>query len=106
MNRKSASLFIFALALAVTTFYGGFYYGKSQVPSIYAIEGVGNKSLTQPDDVDFSLFWDAWKIIQDKYVDRSSLDRKKMVYGAIDGMVKSLKDPYTTFFEPVRSKTV
>ena len=104
MNRKSASLFIFALALAVTTFYGGFYYGKSQVPSIYAIEGVGNKSLTQPDDVDFSLFWDAWKIIQDKYVDRSSLDRKKMVYGAIDGMVKSLKDPYTTFFEPVEAK--
>ncbi|MDP3764509.1 MAG: S41 family peptidase [bacterium] len=104
MNRKSISLFVFALALVLTAFYGGFFYGKSQVPAIYSIEGVGNKALNQPDDIDFSLFWDAWKIIQDKYVDRSSLDKKKMVYGAIDGMVKSLKDPYTTFFEPVEAK--
>ena len=27
-----------------------------------------------------------------------------MVYGAIEGMVKSLKDPYTVFFKPVESK--
>lgn len=104
MNRKSASLFIFVLIVAGTAFYGGFYYGKAQVPSIYAIEGVGNKTLGSPDDVDFSLFWDSWKLIQEKHVDRAKLDKKKMVYGAIEGMVKSLKDPYTTFFEPAESK--
>ncbi|MEK9174550.1 MAG: S41 family peptidase [Patescibacteria group bacterium] len=104
MNKKSVSLFVFALLVAVAAFYGGFYYGQSQVPSIYAIEGVGNKTLGEPDNLDFSLFWDAWKIIQDKYADRANLDKKEMVFGAIDGMVKSLKDPYTVFFKPVESK--
>ncbi len=104
MNKKSVGLFVFALLIAVAAFYGGFYYGQSQVPSIYAIEGVGNKTLGEPDNLDFSLFWDAWKIIQDKYADRANLDKKEMVFGAIDGMVKSLKDPYTVFFKPVESK--
>ncbi len=104
MNKKSVSLFVFALLIAGTAFYGGFYYGQSQVPSIYDIEGLGNKTLGQPDNVDFSLFWDAWKIIQEKYVDRANLNKKEMIYGAVDGLVKSLKDPYTVFFKPVESK--
>lgn len=103
-NKKTLGVFLFALALAGTAFYGGFYYGKSQLPSIYAIEGVGNKSLGEPDNIDFSLFWDAWKIIQEKFADRANLNKKEMVYGAIEGMVKSLKDPYTVFMEPQESK--
>ncbi|MBI2465750.1 MAG: S41 family peptidase [Candidatus Sungbacteria bacterium] len=104
MTKKTTSLFIFILLLAGAAFYGGFYYGQSQVPAIYGVEGLGNKTLGQPDDADFSLFWDAWKTVQEKYVDRSKLNKKEMVYGAIEGMVKSLKDPYTVFFKPVESK--
>jgi carboxyl-terminal processing protease len=103
-NKKTLGIFLFAIALAGTTFYGGFYYGKSQVPSIYAIQGVGNKTLGEPDNVDFSLFWDAWKIIQEKYADRENLNEKDMVFGAIEGMVKSLKDPYTVFMKPEQAK--
>jgi len=103
-SRKTASVFLLALVLAGAIFYGGFYYGKSQIPSIYAIDGVGNKTLGQPDDVDFSLFWDAWKVVQEKFADRAKLDKKEMVYGAIEGMVKSLKDPYTIFFKPQEAK--
>ena len=103
-NKKILGMFLFALILAGTTFYGGFYYGKSKVPSIYAIEGVGNKTLGEPGNTDFSLFWDAWKVIQEKYADRASLNKKEMVYGAIEGMVKSLKDPYTVFMKPEQSK--
>ncbi len=103
-NKKNIGIFLFALALAVTAFYGGFNYGKSQIPAIYAIEGIGNKTLGQPDDVDFGLFWDAWKVVQDKYADRANLNKKDMVYGAIEGMVKSLGDPYTIFFKPQESK--
>ena len=93
-----------ALVLAGGVFYGGFSYGKSQIPAIYAIDGVGNKTLGQPDDVDFSLFWDAWKVVQEKFADRAKMDKKEMVYGAIEGMVKSLKDPYTIFFKPQEAK--
>ena len=76
-NKKILGMFLFALILAGTTFYGGFYYGKSKVPSIYAIEGVGNKTLGEPGNTDFSLFWDAWKVIQEKYADRASLNKKE-----------------------------
>ena len=103
-NKKTLGIFLFAVALAGTAFYGGFFYGKSQVPSIYAIDGVGNKTLGEPDNVDFSLFWDSWKVIQEKYADRANLNEKEMVYGAIEGMVKSLKDPYTVFMKPQEAK--
>ncbi|MEK7500545.1 MAG: S41 family peptidase [Patescibacteria group bacterium] len=95
---------ILALALAGGAFYGGLVYGKSQIPSIYAIDDVGNKTLGQPDNVDFGLFWDAWKVIQEKYAERANLNKQEMVFGAIEGMVKSLEDPYTVFMKPQEAK--
>ncbi len=103
-RKKLLGIFVVVLIIIGGAFYAGFSYGKSQVPSIYAIQDVGNKTLGQPDNVDFSLFWDAWKTLTQKYVGRSNLDSKTMVYGAISGMVKSLGDPYTIFFPPQEAK--
>jgi len=77
---------------------------KNSRPSIEKVSGVFNKETGKPDSIDFSLFWDSWTQIEEKFVNRSALDYQKMVYGAIDGMVKSLGDPYTAFFPPVESK--
>ena len=63
-----------------------------------------NKDLGQPDYVDFSLFWDNWNSLHNKYVNQDKLDTKKLLYGAIRGMVNSVDDPYTVFFEPAESK--
>jgi len=63
-----------------------------------------NKESGQPRDVDFSLFWDAWKTVNEKFVDRQKIDIQKLVFGAVEGMVNSLGDPYTVFFEPDNSK--
>ena len=65
---------------------------------------VVNQDLDKPEDVNFGLFWESWNILQEKYVDKDRLDPQKMVYGAIQGMVNSLGDPYTVFLEPVTSK--
>ena len=80
----------------VLSFAGGFYAGKvySFVPPI---EGATNLETGKPGDVDFSLFWDAWRVVQKDYVGTEPLDFQTMVYGAISGMVKSLGDPYTSF---------
>lgn len=51
-------------------------------------------------DINFDLFWDAWDALYDNYVDKGSLDEKKMFYGAIKGLVASLEDPYTVFMDP------
>lgn len=54
--------------------------------------------------VDMELFWDVWSLLASKYVEPESLDFKNMVYGAIQGMVYSLDDPYTTFLTPKENK--
>ena len=92
------------LVIAIFLSFGlGFYFGgfwKQTAP----ILGVNNQELGKPEGVDFSLFWDAWRVLEDKYVEPQDLDYQKMIYGAISGMVKSLEDPYTVFMPPEDSK--
>lgn len=84
---------------------GGFYFG--QKGNVQIIDSGGKiiigKETGQPKNVDFSVFWDTWKIIEEKYVDRPA-DYNEMVYGAISGLVKSLDDPYSVFMDPEESK--
>jgi carboxyl-terminal processing protease len=51
-------------------------------------------------NVDFNPFWKAWRLLEEKHVGEEKFDRQKLVWGAIQGMVASLGDPYTTFFPP------
>ncbi|MDP4007446.1 MAG: S41 family peptidase [bacterium] len=96
--------FLFFLVVAVLGAYVfGFQVGKSQA-RIVPIEGVQNTQFGQPSLVDFSLFWDAWRIIQERYAGNDSLSYQDMLYGAISGMVDSLGDPYTVFMDPEESK--
>jgi len=64
-----------------------------------------NKSSGGENSVDFSLFWRAWDLLKEKYVNKSSLDAQQLVYGAIKGMVRATGDPYTTFFDPKETKS-
>jgi carboxyl-terminal processing protease len=56
--------------------------------------------VPQPEGIDFSLFWDAYGKLQEKFIDSSEIDQQKIIYGAIQGMANSLGDPYTSFFDP------
>jgi carboxyl-terminal processing protease len=101
--KKYITIPIYITILAVI-FTFGFFAGQVSQPSIEKVEGLANKQIGQPTDVDFSLFWDAWHIIEKKYVDRANLDRQKMVYGAISGLLDSLGDPHSVFLPPKESK--
>ena len=99
---KLVTLFFIA-ALALGAYFYGFSIGKSEA-RIVPIEGVQNIQVGQPEGADFSLFWDAWAIIQEKHANKDSLDYQNMIFGAISGMVNSLGDPYTVFMDPEESK--
>lgn len=90
--------------LIVISFSAGYFFAKSTQPSLFDIEGIYNKEFNKPADVDFSIFWDTWKILKEKYVGRGDFNYQNMVYGAVEGMVKSLNDPYTVFLSPQESK--
>lgn len=92
------SLFIIFLAYLI-----GFASGQTAIPSTARIQGVTNMQHATG-DTDFSIFWDAWDQLEEKFVNRGNLDRQKMMYGAVEGMVKAAGDPYTAFFPPDAAK--
>ena len=50
---------------------------------------------------DFGVFWEALKLVQDRYVDPSKLGDENLTWGAIRGMVESLGDTgHTVFLTP------
>ena len=65
--------------------------------------------ITEKADVnaDFSQFWKAWNIINEKYVPtkHAAVTNQEKVWGAISGLANSLGDPYT-YFLPPQEKTL
>jgi carboxyl-terminal processing protease len=93
MSMRKKIIFVFLIAILIGgSFYGGLRYGKYQC------------KICPPEDIDFSLFWEAYHKLQEKFVDKSKIDQKQVIYGAISGMVKSLGDPYTIFLKPQEAK--
>ena len=104
-----AALVIGGVLIAAAAFGGGFLAGgsKAGMPAAAAL----SLSATPPPDVDFSPVWEAWKIIDEKFVPvsmassspsatssaKTSQDR---VWGMISGLADSLDDPYTFFLPP------
>jgi carboxyl-terminal processing protease len=54
--------------------------------------------------LDFTLFWEVWEAVRNKYVDVEQLNQQKMLYGAIKGVVRSLGDPHSEYLDPEESE--
>ncbi len=91
-------------SLVIGVFVAGVFFGYSQRPAIERVHNLINKESGKPDNVDFSPFWKAWNNVDLKFVSNNGLDTQKRVWGAIEGMVKSLGDPYSVFFPPEEAK--
>ncbi|TSC92008.1 MAG: carboxyl-terminal processing protease [Parcubacteria group bacterium Licking1014_17] len=61
---------------------------------------------TKPAGVDFNTFWTVWNLVHSQYVDNAKLKDPDLLYGAIDGMVQAVGDPYTTFLRPQDSESL
>lgn len=83
------------LALVIFLSFGiGVWIGRIQIVC----------DVCPPEDINFSLFWESYYKIKEKFVDNNKIDTQEIIYGAISGMVKSLDDPYTVFFSPKDTK--
>lgn len=108
LTLKQVRLVIIVLCLVVLSGGIGYKLGQKKI-SIEKTKGLPQITIQRdlPADkqgkVDFSLFWLVWDKLQSTYLDRKNLDPKKMVYGAISGMVSAAGDPYTVFLPPTEN---
>jgi carboxyl-terminal processing protease len=105
--RKYSSTLAIVIALGIVIFYLGFESGERSAHFSQRTIII-NLGENQPKDVDFGPFWKAWNILEEKYVPASStievVTNEEKVWGAIQGLASSLKDPYTVFFPPVEAE--
>lgn len=91
-----AAVMIIAAVWLVGFLQGSQWGWQMNLPSPF--EKILNKEA--PPDLgtgDMSIFWDTWKTILEKYVDRQNLTAQQMIEGATKGLVESLNDPYSEF---------
>lgn len=63
---------------------------------------ISNLLNPQPSDeqfenIDFNVFWQAWKMLDEYYVEPEKIETSKMIDGAVGGMTASIGDPYTMY---------
>ena len=108
MKATSIRNILLGLTLVVLSFGVGVNYGRNSDTSFIPSGRPKVVNTTPPPskNVDFSLFWDVWRRLEESYIDKKAIDPSKMVYGAISGMVSALGDPYTVFLPPSQNKEI
>lgn len=104
MQKKIISfglVIVSAAALMGSGYYLGVKVGQS-TPEVVLAKGVANIDGQTP--ADFRTFWEAWKMVDDTYLRADKVDGQQRVYGAIRGLIGSLGDPYSEYFNPVDGK--
>jgi len=108
INFLKARKIILSVFILITVFTGGYFLGVKgyQIRVNKALRVSINKEVPPDINVDMKLFWDVWEKLSDNYYDKTKLVPSQMVYGAIEGMVSSVGDPYTTFLPPAQNKII
>ena len=95
---------LLACGLAGGLFVAGYVYGRGpgMLEGSAAGLSLGENADVPPElanDLDFATFWKVWSLIREKYVDQPVSDQD-LYYGALQGLLYGLKDPYSTYFTP------
>ncbi|MDP3955348.1 MAG: S41 family peptidase [bacterium] len=108
MTLKQIRTTIIVIALVTLSGFIGYNLGQKQlsvqIENLKPTVTINREVPVGKENVDFALFWETWDRLKASYLNKSALDERKMVYGAISGMVASLGDPYTVFLPPQEQK--
>lgn len=108
LNISKVRNFILVILLVIGAAWAGYHLGvqgyRAEVTK--ALKVNINRETPPELNVNMDLFWQVWDTLSAKYYDKSKLVPSQMVYGAIEGMVSALGDPYTMFLPPTQNKIV
>ncbi len=92
-----------SLVLVTGTYFLGYLVGHQNLKFAQGYKPLlVSKELGKPKDIDFSLFWSAWAKVTTDFAGK--IDNQKMIYGAINGAIASLGDPFSYFLPPEDAK--
>jgi len=106
-NKKTYLAFLITaifISAVLISFWLGNAVGWKKAYNTGRNSGLASCKVCPPENLDFSLFWKVWQELGNSFYDPGRLNPKTMTYGAISGMVNSLNDPYTVFFNPQQTK--
>ncbi len=91
-------------SLLILVIGGGVGYGVGQrtkgSANIIATTTPSPTSKTTNENLDFSPLNQAWGKIKNNFYFKDRIDNQDGIYGATEGLINSLGDPYTVFFSP------
>jgi len=98
------------IVLAIFCLSSGIYVGRVWEIK-QSISGKGSVDITKvielysksrSTEVSFEQFWNVWNKVKEKYVEQPVNDTD-LFYGAVEGMVAGLNDPYSVYFPPKKA---
>jgi len=98
---KNVLFALISLLIIGGIFLIGFVVGQES--TVDTAPNYVSDSVSNSVDIDFSPFWKAWNVVDEKYIVSTStnaVSNQERIWGAIRGMVRSLNDPYTEFLPP------
>lgn len=102
LSKKTLGLIIILVIFGA--FFTGVKVGANSIPAIEKVS-LANKETQVETTADFAPFWKVWNSINEKYPTPSDITDQERIYGAISGLVNSLNDPYSVFFDPDETKS-
>jgi carboxyl-terminal processing protease len=106
MNKEQNPRIVYGIICVVVLIFSfylgsirGEVKGRNEALISIAPEGV---TLTNEQ---FEPFWKVWSVLTEKYVEATTTDTQKRIWGAVQGLASSQGDPYTVFFPPEENKS-
>ncbi len=108
MKRVGYVNYILGFLLILLIAYGSYCLGRQGYAlelsgKSFSVSNVSRQAKDQP--ADFSIFWKAYDLLNQKYI-TTPLDTKKLMYGAAKGLYEALGDPYTMFLAPEDNRDI
>ncbi len=97
-----ALIFFFALGLMLGTMWQIKKLVSNDGGSVDIVRVLNLYSKTRSPEVKFDQFWDVWNKIKSRYVNQP-VDDVQLFYGAMQGLVGGLNDPYSLYFPPKKA---
>jgi carboxyl-terminal processing protease len=101
--KKVQRIFLIGLVVLFSFTLGFLFGGNTETAKTFTtIESVSSER-----NIDLNPVWEAWKILDEKFVPASSTEKiseQEHVWGIIEGLADSYGDPYTSFFPPEQAR--